>query len=123
MVHLLESYLDALALDADDRQASLEKLAEEIGTRLKGVYQTVMPNPHFSPDAQQTQGADRIETRPFLFANITGIPGMYASLGRFLSSPYALRLGRCRSCKGLFVAPDDGPYETCPGDDHRREDL
>ncbi len=122
MVLLLERYLDALALDAEERQTALEELAEEISVRLKGVYQTIVHNPHFSPDVGRTDRTHGIETRPFLVANIEGIPGMYASLGRRLSGPFVLRLGRCRSRKGLFVAPDDAIYETCPNTDHGEED-
>ncbi len=117
MVDLLHQYLNALSTDPAERGRVFKEIAGEISNQLKAVDQFLVPNPHFSPGADWTDQTQVIEAKPFLFANIEGVAGMYASLGRFLASVFVRRLDRCRLCHGLFIAPDDGGYGCCPNMD------
>ena len=110
---LLQRYLDALSLGMEERILAFEGIAEEISDRLRGVGQTIVPNPHYSPDADWDDPMQAIGAKAFLFANIEGVAGIYASLGRFLSSPYVRRLGRCPACRQLYIAPDDTGCSCC----------
>ena len=104
-----------------DRIRVFREITGKITGRLKAVDQSLVPNPHFFPDACWTDLTQLIEAKPFLFANIEDVVGMYASLGGFLASAFVRRLGRCRFCHGLFVIPDDGAYECCPNMDCRSD--
>lgn len=116
ILELLQRYLDALSLEMEERILAFEGIAEEISDRLRGVGQTIVPNPHYSPDADWSNQMQAIGAKPFLFANIEGVAGIYASLARFLSSPYVRRLGRCPACCGFYVAPDDSGFSCCSGE-------
>ena len=49
----------------------------------------------------------------YISVDIEGVAGIYASLGRFLSSPYVRRLGCCPECSRLTIAPEDSAYSCC----------
>ncbi len=119
MLVLLHRFLDSMPKERVERLSAFTEIAEEISGNLKLMDQTIVPNPQFSPDARWTDLAHAFEARPFLFANIQGVAGMYASLGRFLSGAFVGRLGRCHYCNGLFLAPDDSRHTYCPGMDHK----
>ena len=121
MVVLMRRFLDSLHKDRGERLTTFVEIAEEISGKLKLMDQTVVPNPQFSPSSDWTDLTQSIETRPFLFANIEGIAGMYASLARFLSGAFVRRLGRCLYCNGLFLAPDDSRHVYCPETDHQEK--
>jgi len=113
IVALLHRFLDVVSNAGDLRTGIFEEIAKLVNKRLKGIDHSLVPNPHFSSSADWTNPLEMISAKPFLFANIEGVAGMYASLGRFLASPSVHRLGRCSICKGLFLAPDEERFVCC----------
>ena len=109
IVSLLHRVLDVLHESPDKSAKVFNEITEMVNDRLKGIGHFLVPNPHYTADADWTDPFQMISANPFLFANIEGVAGMYASLGRFLASPSVHRLSRCGTCHGLFLAPHEGP--------------
>ena len=114
IVDVLHRYLDALDMEPEPRQDRFAGIASEINQAMTGLMQVIVPNSMYRPGADWEDVSDRISTKPFLFGNLEGVAGAYASLGRFLTCRYVGRLKRCTNCRGIFIAPDDPGPATCP---------
>ncbi len=121
MALLLHQFLEGRSKDLEERRDIFAEIAEAISRQLRAIDQKVVPNPQFSPDADWNDRTQIIATKPFLFANVEGIAGMYSSLARFLSSPFIRRLGCCQACNALYLAPDDEDYEHCANTDRQEK--
>ena len=119
MVLLLHQFLDGFSKDQEERTEAFVEIAEAISKQLRAIDQKIVPNPQFSPDADWNDRTQIISAKPFLFANVEGIAGMYASLARFLSGPFVRRLGRCQACNALYLTPDDEEYVHCANTDRQ----
>lgn len=114
ILDLLGRYLDAIPEDPDLRSETFGVIATEINKAMIGLNQIIVPNTLYRPGANWNDISDRISTKPFLLGNLEGVAGAYASLGRFLTSRYVVRLKRCQKCKRLFIAPTEEPWTHCP---------
>ena len=113
IVALLHRVLDVLHETPDMRAKVFNEIADKVNDRLKGMDHSLVPNPRYASDADWSDPLEMISAKPFLFANIEGVVGKYASLGRFLASSSIHRLGRCDVCQGLFLAPGKEPFVCC----------
>jgi hypothetical protein len=111
---LLNRYLDAVPQEPDVRLETFTLIANEINEAMGGLNQVIVPNTMYEPGSDWNDISDRISTKPFLFGNLEGVAGAYASLARFLTCRHVNRLKRCRSCNGLYISPTEGDDDACP---------
>lgn len=118
---LLHRYLSAREKNPKTRDEEFRKIAEEVTEKMKGAEHSLYSNPNFTPDADYRESTWRDDTIPFTFEEDPGgIPAIYESLARFLASPFARRLERCKYCDGIFVSPDNRKRHFCPYTDHKK---
>ena len=114
IVDLLNQYVDSLSKTNEERYTARAKIAEEINKnrRKGGISFYLKENPH-------SEDLIRPDSRPFFLLFPDGEDGIYESIACFLDSEYINNLGRCKYCKGLFIAPNKVKYKFCPGTDHK----